>query len=148
MLIPILKDVPFANALNLTVGDRYSKYSNFGSTNNTKFAIEYRPIEDLLLRGTVSKVFRAPTITDLYPGRDVQMRRRRSTRASAWSARTPRASVVPGDGSFQKLPGQTSQINGVLSGSVAAGYHARTRSRASRSTTASSTIRTGFRACR
>jgi outer membrane receptor protein involved in Fe transport len=27
LLIPILKDVPFANALNLTLGDRYSRYS-------------------------------------------------------------------------------------------------------------------------
>ncbi|HZX90001.1 MAG TPA: TonB-dependent receptor, partial [Rudaea sp.] len=30
--------------------------------------LEYRPIEDLLLRGTVSSVFRAPTISDLYQG--------------------------------------------------------------------------------
>jgi len=68
VLIPILKDVPFATALNLTLGDRYSKYSNFGSTNNWKAAIEYRPIEDLLLRGTVSKVFRAPTVSNIFSG--------------------------------------------------------------------------------
>ena len=68
LLIPILKDVPFAHSLNLDLGDRYSKYSNFGSTNNWKVAIEYRPIEDLLLRATVSKVFRAPTPTNLYGG--------------------------------------------------------------------------------
>jgi iron complex outermembrane recepter protein len=68
LLVPLLKDVPFAHSLNLDIGDRYSKYSNFGSTNNWKFALEYRPIEDLLLRATVSKVFRAPTVTDLYLG--------------------------------------------------------------------------------
>ena len=68
LLVPILKDVPFAHSLNLDLGDRYSKYSNFGSTNNWKVAIEYRPIEDLLLRGTVSKVFRAPTPTNLFIG--------------------------------------------------------------------------------
>ena len=68
MLIPILKDVPFAHSLNIDIGDRYSKYSNFGSTNNWKVAIEYRPIEDLLLRATVSKVFRAPTPTNLFAG--------------------------------------------------------------------------------
>jgi outer membrane receptor protein involved in Fe transport len=121
LLIPILKDVPFASALNLTVGDRYSRYSNFGGTNNTKFALEYRPIEDLLLRGTVSKVFRAPTVSDLFLG----------ATSSAPQAIDPCFGLhgtnaacvgVPGDGSFHKLPGQTSQINGIASGSVAAGY--------------------------
>ena len=68
LLIPLLKDMPFANALNLDLGDRYSKYSDFGSTNNWKVSLEYRPIEDLLLRGTVSKVFRAPTLSNLFKG--------------------------------------------------------------------------------
>jgi iron complex outermembrane receptor protein len=68
VLVPILKDVPFVHSLNVDIGDRYSKYSNFGSTNNWKIALEYRPIEDLLLRGTVSKVFRAPTTSNLFAG--------------------------------------------------------------------------------
>jgi outer membrane receptor protein involved in Fe transport len=63
-----LKDLPFVHSLNIDLGDRYSKYSLFGSTNNWKVALEYRPIEDLLLRGTVSKVFRAPLLTDVYRG--------------------------------------------------------------------------------
>jgi outer membrane receptor protein involved in Fe transport len=68
MLIPILKDLPFAHSLNVDLGDRYSKYSNFGSTNNWKASIEWRPIEDLLLRGTAAKVFRAPSPTNLFAG--------------------------------------------------------------------------------
>ncbi|HZP66784.1 MAG TPA: TonB-dependent receptor, partial [Rudaea sp.] len=68
LLVPLLKDMPFVHSLNVDIGDRYSKYSDFGSTNNWKLALEYRPIEDLLLRGTVSKVFRAPTATDLFRG--------------------------------------------------------------------------------
>ena len=68
LLVPILKDVPFVHSLNVDIGDRYSKYSDFGSTNNWKVAIEYRPIEDLLLRGTVSKVFRAPSASNLFAG--------------------------------------------------------------------------------
>jgi outer membrane receptor protein involved in Fe transport len=68
LLVPVLKDLPFVHSLNVDIGDRYSKYSDFGSTNNWKVAIEYRPIEDLLLRGTVSKVFRAPTATNLFAG--------------------------------------------------------------------------------
>ncbi|MFC4820786.1 TonB-dependent receptor plug domain-containing protein [Dokdonella ginsengisoli] len=68
VLVPILKDIPFAHSLNLIVGDRYSKFDKFGNTNNWKVAVEWRPIEDLLLRGTVSKVFRAPTTQDVYAG--------------------------------------------------------------------------------
>src|SRR5690606_34499347 len=68
LFLPIVKDLPFLYALNLTLGDRYSKFSSFGSTNNTKIALEWRPIEDLLLRGTVAEVFRAPTIGNIYGG--------------------------------------------------------------------------------
>ncbi|MEO8458937.1 MAG: TonB-dependent receptor [Dokdonella sp.] len=68
VLIPILKDVPFAKVLNLSLGGRYSNYSAFGSTTNAKISVEWRPIEDLLLRGTASEVFRSPTITDLFGG--------------------------------------------------------------------------------
>ncbi|HEX6834159.1 MAG TPA: TonB-dependent receptor plug domain-containing protein, partial [Rudaea sp.] len=39
LLIPVLKDVPFARSLNVDLGDRWSKYSNFGSTSNWKAAI-------------------------------------------------------------------------------------------------------------
>jgi len=121
LLIPVLKDMPFASALNVTVGDRYSKYSNFGSTNNTKFAVEYRPIEDLLLRGTVSKVFRAPTVTDIFGGAGSNAPQ--AVDPCYGLVGTNAACVgVPGDGSFAKLPGQTSQINGILSGAKAAGY--------------------------
>jgi iron complex outermembrane receptor protein len=54
--------------LNLDLGDRYSSYSAFGTTNNGKVAIEYRPIKDLLLRGSVSDVFRAPEIGNVFGG--------------------------------------------------------------------------------
>jgi outer membrane receptor protein involved in Fe transport len=122
LLSPILKDVPFANALNLTLGDRYSKYSNFGSTNNWKAAIEYRPIEDLLLRGTVSEVFRAPTISNLFQGATSDAPQVVDP-CFGLVGTNAACQYVPGDGSFQRLPGQTSQINGVASGSVAAGVN-------------------------
>ena len=66
--VPVLKDLPFVHSLNVTLGDRWSKYNTFGSTSNWKLAVEYRPIEDLLLRGTISKVFRAPNTTELFTG--------------------------------------------------------------------------------
>jgi len=66
LFIPVLKDIPLAYALNLTAGLRYSDYSLFGDSTDATFKVEYRPIADLLLRGSYSEVFRVPTIKDLY----------------------------------------------------------------------------------
>lgn len=65
---PLLKDVAWAKSLNLTFGSRYSKYSTFGNTTNSKLGLEWRPSDQLLVRGTIAQVFRAPTINDLYRG--------------------------------------------------------------------------------
>ncbi|WP_430391453.1 TonB-dependent receptor domain-containing protein [Dyella sp. 20L07] len=70
-LIPLLTEQPWAYSLNVDLGVRYSDYNTSGNTTNGKFAIEYRPIEDLLVRGTVSQVFRAPNLDELYDGRTV-----------------------------------------------------------------------------
>jgi iron complex outermembrane receptor protein len=66
--IPVLKDLPGVKSLSFDVASRYSNYSNFGSTTNNKYSFQYLPIEDLKLRGTFAKGFRAPTIGDLYGG--------------------------------------------------------------------------------
>jgi outer membrane receptor protein involved in Fe transport len=68
LFLPILKDVPAFSSLNVILGSRYSDYSNFGDTVNSKIALEWKPIEDLLIRGTVSEVFRAPNINELFAG--------------------------------------------------------------------------------
>jgi outer membrane receptor protein involved in Fe transport len=65
VFLPLLKDMPGANALNLDIGVRHSNYSLFGSTTKAQFKVEYRPIRDLLVRGTYAQVFRVPTIADI-----------------------------------------------------------------------------------
>ncbi|MEO5829053.1 MAG: TonB-dependent receptor [Rhodanobacter sp.] len=67
-LIPLLSEQPWAYSLNLDVGVRSSHYDTSGSTTNGKIAVEWRPIADLLVRGTVSQVFRAPNLDELYDG--------------------------------------------------------------------------------
>jgi iron complex outermembrane recepter protein len=64
--IPILKDLPGAQQLNLDLGSRHSDYSLFGSTTKSDIKIEYRPVKDVLLRGTWAQVYRVPTVTDLF----------------------------------------------------------------------------------
>lgn len=122
--IPVLSDLPGVQALNVTIGDRYSKYSTFGSTNNTKFAVEYRPISDLLLRGTVSKVFRAPTISDVYGSPISDAPKLASDPCDhTTTAGNPACVGVATDGSFVNRDvalGQ--QIKGVISGSQYANF--------------------------
>jgi iron complex outermembrane receptor protein len=66
--IPVLADMAFAKELSLSVASRYSDYTTFGDTTNSKFGFTWRPSDDLLVRGTWSEGFRAPTIADLYGG--------------------------------------------------------------------------------
>ncbi|KLD76024.1 TonB-dependent receptor [Xanthomonas hyacinthi] len=69
LFIPVLAQSSPIGALNVTLSDRFSDYSSVSSTNNSaSFQLEWRPIHDLMVRGTVAQVFRAPTISDLYQG--------------------------------------------------------------------------------
>ena len=129
LFIPIVKDIPFLHALNLTLGDRYSKFSSFGSTNNTKIALEWRPIEDLLLRGTVAEVFRAPTIGNIFSGATSDAPRISrdpcdySGTGTNPNAGHPGCVGVPSTGPFQNEAVQSgSQLNAIASGSAFAGF--------------------------
>src|SRR5690606_40342762 len=66
--IPVLADMAFAKELTFNVASRYSDYSNFGDTTNSKFGFTWRPVDELLVRGTVAEGFRAPSIDNLHGG--------------------------------------------------------------------------------
>ena len=66
--IPVLADLPFAKLVSVDLASRYSKYNTFGSTTNSKFGLQWKPFDDLLVRGSISEGFRSPTINDLYGG--------------------------------------------------------------------------------
>jgi iron complex outermembrane receptor protein len=54
--MPLIKD------LELQLAARFDDYSDVGSTTNPKIALRYQPSPQLLLRGSASKGFRAPTL--------------------------------------------------------------------------------------
>ncbi len=68
LAIPVLADLPFAKLLDFSVATRYSDYSNFGNTVNSKFGFRWKPIDDLMVRGNWSEGFRAPSIAELFTG--------------------------------------------------------------------------------
>jgi len=65
LFVPVLANLPAVYALNLDAGVRYSNYSLFGTTTRAQFQVEYKPIKDLLLRGTYAQIFRAPSVSDI-----------------------------------------------------------------------------------
>lgn len=68
VLIPLLADAPFAKSLNVDIGVRMSDYDIASTSTNKKIAVEWKPVEDLLVRGTVSQVFRVPNPDELFDG--------------------------------------------------------------------------------
>ncbi len=66
--IPLLRDLPGAQELAINVASRYSDYDAFGDSTNSKASFRWKPINDLLVRGTWAQGFRVPAISDLYGG--------------------------------------------------------------------------------
>ena len=61
-------NLPLLKALDVTASVRYDKYSDFGNTTNPKISFRYQPMKELLVRGSLSTGFRAPTLYELYGG--------------------------------------------------------------------------------
>lgn len=68
VLLPVLADVPGAELLEVSLASRYSDYSNFGDTTNSKAGFKWKPFSDLLVRGNWAEGFRAPPISTLFRG--------------------------------------------------------------------------------
>jgi outer membrane receptor protein involved in Fe transport len=66
--VPLLADQPGAQSLVLDLATRYSDYSTFGDTTNSKIGLGYRPVDSLLIRGTWAEGFRAPSLLELFEG--------------------------------------------------------------------------------
>jgi iron complex outermembrane receptor protein len=58
--------IPVIRNLDLTLAARHDRYSDFGSTTNPKFGVRYQPVQQLLMRGSYNKGFRAPTLYEIY----------------------------------------------------------------------------------
>ena len=66
--VPILKDQPFFEELSVNGAIRLTDYSTTGTVTTWKAGATWRPVEDLLLRGTYSHDIRAPNLFELFAG--------------------------------------------------------------------------------
>jgi outer membrane receptor protein involved in Fe transport len=57
---------PRLRALDFTYSERYDDYSTFGSAAKPKFAIRYKPFNDLTVRATDSEGFVVPSLSQLF----------------------------------------------------------------------------------
>jgi iron complex outermembrane recepter protein len=64
--VPVLKDVPFFQSLELDGAVRRATYSTSGSSTTFTGSVLWKPINDLLLRGSYAEGFRAPSIGELF----------------------------------------------------------------------------------
>ncbi len=64
--VPILKEVPVFYSLEADGAVRYSKYSFSGGNTTFTGTGLWKPVRDLLLRGSYAQGFRAPSIGELY----------------------------------------------------------------------------------
>jgi len=54
------------DALSLTAGVRYDRYSDFGSTVNPRLGLTFSPISDMYIKVLYGSAFRAPTVKEMY----------------------------------------------------------------------------------
>lgn len=64
--IPVLKDMPLAKELSVSLAARTFDYSTSGGDDTIKAGAVYRPIDDVLIRASWGQGFRAPSIGELF----------------------------------------------------------------------------------
>jgi outer membrane receptor protein involved in Fe transport len=65
-LVPILKDAPLAQYLELDGAVRFAHYSTAGDATSWKYGLIWQPVDDLRVRATESSATRAPNIGELF----------------------------------------------------------------------------------
>ena len=68
LLIPVIKDVPFFQSVNVDIAARYSDYVLSGGTNTYKGDVDWAVIDGWRLRGGYERAIRAPSVNELFAG--------------------------------------------------------------------------------
>lgn len=74
VLIPVLAQMPFVEALNLELGYRLSDYDSVGTVHTFKLNGEYAPTQWLRFRGGYQQANRAPNLGELFTARTQTLR--------------------------------------------------------------------------
>jgi iron complex outermembrane recepter protein len=88
--------LPGLRQLEFGASVRYEHYSDFGSTTNPKYTFDWRPVQNLMFRGSFNHGFRAPNLAVLNSPS-------RSTVGSAYDYYRGPVTGFPGDSQAQRL---------------------------------------------
>lgn len=66
--VPVLKDLPGADKVDVNAAVRHANYSTVGGVNTWKAGLDWAPVSDVRFRGVYSVAIRAPNINELYGG--------------------------------------------------------------------------------
>jgi outer membrane receptor protein involved in Fe transport len=64
--VPLLADVPFAQALSVDLAYRYSDYNTIGTTDTYRFGADWKPVDMFRIRAGYNRAVRAPNVTELF----------------------------------------------------------------------------------
>ena len=64
--LPLIKDVPFLNLVELNGAARHSNFSTYGGNTTLTGGALWKPVADLLLRGQYAESYRAASIGELF----------------------------------------------------------------------------------
>lgn len=72
MQIPLLKDAPFAQNLEINLAARYTDYRTSGGVTTWKVGGSWTPVDGVRIRATRSRDIAAPSLFDLFAGANVR----------------------------------------------------------------------------
>jgi iron complex outermembrane receptor protein len=65
---PLLKNTPIIGEMDFDLAYRFAQYSISGSAETWKIGANWQPLDELRIRGTLSRDFRAPNLYELFAG--------------------------------------------------------------------------------
>ena len=114
--IPLLSGMPFFDRLDASVAGRWFDYSTSGKGDTYKAGLSWRPVHEVLFRGSYGEGFRSPSIGELF-GSASRFDQEVVDPCSGFSAATPAvvranciARGVPANGSYTQLNPQVAVI--------------------------------------
>lgn len=69
--VPLLKDLPFAQSLNVDIADRFAQYTPQGSVNSYNFGADWAPLQTVRFRGSYTRAIRAPNGHELFWSQEI-----------------------------------------------------------------------------
>ncbi len=112
LLIPVFGaawPAPLGRSLDLSLADRFERYSDFGDTTNPKIGLNWALTDAFSLRGTWGTSFRAPNLADLDPSGTLGRRQVRGLNITDAGAPSGRSNILLILGANPDLKAQTAE---------------------------------------